>query len=229
MTTLKISFSLIIGLFVFSACEKHKESGLPVDGDGNEYDTVVIGTQVWLGENLKTTKYNNGVSIPLVTDNSQWASMSSAAFCWYGNNRAAVEQYGALYNWWAVKVSFLCPIGYHVPSKEEWSSLIDYLGGEEIAGAKLKATGNQFWINNNSQTTNESGFTAMPGGRRSPNDGTFDSMRGSGSWWTSSPGIDDDSGRRVDILSGLNGAYIMGLSKKAGFSVRCIKTIDQQQ
>ncbi len=222
MTTLKISYSLIIGLFFFSACEKHKESGLPVDGDGNEYDTVVIGTQVWLGENLKTTKYNNGVSIPLITDNSQWPSMSSAAFCWYGNNRAAVEHYGALYNWWAVKVSFLCPVGYHVPSDEEWNTLINYLGGEEIAGDKLKAIGTQFWGSGN-YATNESGFTAMPGGWRSPNDGTFNGMRGHGSFWSSSPGIDDDSGHRVDMFASSSWAYLMGLSKKAGFSVRCIK------
>ena len=113
--TIRIIFQLIAitGIFHSVGCEK-KGSGLPVDGDGNVYDTVVIGTQTWLKENLKTTKYNNSVSIPLVTDNDQWSSMSSAGFCWYGNNSTAVkENYGALYNWWAVKVSFLCPVGYH--------------------------------------------------------------------------------------------------------------------
>jgi len=212
---------LLLSISIFNDCKK--ESNLPVDGDGNVYDTVVIGTQVWLAENLKTTKYNNGVSIPLVTDNNQWVSMSSAAFCWHGNNPAIVKKdFGALYNWWAAKVSFLCPMGYHVPSNEEWQTLIDYLGGEEIAGDKLKATGTQFWGSGNN-ATNETGFTAMPGGMRSPNDGTFRELMGSGSWWSSSLGIDNDSGWRVDMYDSLSGAYLMGLSKKAGYSVRCIK------
>ncbi len=217
MTTLKISFSLIIGLFIFSACEKHKESGLPVDGDGNEYDTVVIGTQIWLGENLKTTKYNNGVSIPLTTDNEDWISKTSAAFCWYYNNSNYKENYGALYNQWAVNVTFLCPVGYHVPDDEEWNILINHLGGEELAGAKLKATGNQFWINNSSETTNESGFSAMPGGMRDPNYGSFYGIGSGGSWWSAT------QGHRIDIYDDLNGAYLKGLSPRSGFSVRCVK------
>lgn len=216
----KIILIIIITSLLLTKCEK--ESGLPVDGDGNEYDTVVIGTQTWLAENLKTTKYNNRVSIPLVTDNNQWISTTTAAFCWYGNNATLKDDYGALYNWWAVKVSFLCPLGYHVPNDEEWKTLINYLGGEEIAGAKLKTTGTQFWSPNNI-ATNESRFSAMPGGKRDHNDGTFYSIRNYGSWWSSSPGIDEDSGRRVDIFHSMSGAYLKGLSKKAGFSVRCIK------
>ncbi len=222
MKIFKTAILLMTIYFFTSNCEKNKDSGLPVDGDGNEYDTVVIGTQVWLGENLKTTKYNNGVSIPLVTDNTQWASMSSAAFCWYGNYPGYKENWGALYNWYAAKVSFLCPAGYHVPSNEEWQTLIDYLGGEEIAGDKLKSTGNQFWESGN-HATNESGFTAMPGGYRSHYDGLFSHMRLLGSWWSSSPGRDDVNGYRVDMYASWSGAYLMGLSKQAGFSVRCVK------
>jgi uncharacterized protein (TIGR02145 family) len=212
---------LILGLGLITACEK-KQSGLPIDGDGNEYDTVTIGTQVWLAENLKTTKYNNGVSIPCVTDNTQWTSSTSAAFCWYGNNSIVKDNYGALYNWWAANVSLLCPVGYHVPTKEEWNTLIDYLGGEEIAGDKLKVTGSQFWESGGNHSTNESGFSAMPGGRRMHTDGTFDSMRGYGYWWTSSPGI-YDSGARVSMFCSLGYARIGSISKKAGYSVRCIK------
>lgn len=223
MKSINILLPLILTSIIAISLSCEKDSRLPKDGDGNEYDTVVIGTQTWLAENLKTTKYNNGVSIPLVTDNDQWTSMSSAAFCWYGNNSTAVkETYGALYNWWSVNVSFLCPAGYHVPTAEDWIILINYLGGEDIAGEKLKATGTQFW-SSGSHATNESGFTAMPGGWRSPNDGTFRSIRAIGSWWTSSPGINDDSGSRVDMYGSWSGAYLMGLSKKAGFSVRCIK------
>jgi uncharacterized protein (TIGR02145 family) len=210
----RISLIIIASLF-FQSCQKEK-NGLPVDGDGNTYDTIVIGNQTWLKQDLKTTKYNNGVSIPLITDNSQWASMSSAAFCWYGNNPAIKKQYGALYNGWAVNVSFLCPVGYHAPNDEEWNILINYLGGEEIAGEKLKVTGTQFWESGN-HATNESGFTAMPCGRRSHNDGTFNSLRSYGYWWSAT------LGHYVMILSGLSYAYTGGLSPRSGFSVRCIK------
>jgi uncharacterized protein (TIGR02145 family) len=208
---------VIIFPFLLTSCESNKESGLPSDGDGNEYDTVVIGTQVWLTEDLKTTKYNNGKPIPLITDNTQWASLSSAAFCWYNNSSSIQENYGALYNQWAItSVYSICPVGYHVPNDDEWNTLITYLGGEEIAGAKLKATGTRFWINNNSITTNESGFTALPGGMRDPNDGTSKGITVSGYWWSAS------AGHRVYINES-PGSYLGGLSPKSGFSVRCIK------
>ena len=111
---------LLHSALVFHGCEK--ESKLPVDGDGNVYDTVRIGTQTWLAEDLKTTKYNNGVSIPLVTDNTQWASMSSAAFCWYENNPAYKENYGALYNWYVFNTGKRFPTGWHVPTDAEWDT-----------------------------------------------------------------------------------------------------------
>jgi uncharacterized protein (TIGR02145 family) len=214
---------IIFEILIPACCDKEKPlSGLPVDGDGNEYDTVVIGSQTWLLENLKTTKYINGIAIYLITDNSRWITYTGGAYCWYDNNPGYKETYGALYNWNAVSLNLLCPVEYHVPTDQEWVTLIDYLGGEEIAGNKLKATGTQFWGSGN-YSTNESGFTAMPGGRRSPNDGTFNSMGSYGSWWSSSPGIDDDSGNRVDMFASLSYASLKGLSKKAGFSVRCIK------
>lgn len=213
---------LLLSASIFYGCEKEsKESKLPVDGDGNVYDTVVIGTQVWLAEDLKTTKYNNGVSIPLITDNNQWVSMSSPAFCWYGNNPAVKENYGALYNWWAgVHVYFLCPVGYHVPTTDEWQTLVDYLGGEEIAGDKLKAAGTQFW-HAGSYPTNESGFTALPGGMRSPKDGTYSSMRDYGYWWGST-----QSGKyasRLTMHYSLGNTTLTNWFKESGFSVRCIK------
>jgi uncharacterized protein (TIGR02145 family) len=221
ITPYRIILIIIISSLLLTRCEK--DSGLPVDGDGNEYDTVVIGTQTWLAENLKTTKYNNGVSIPLVTDNNQWISTTTAAFCWYGNNSTNKEDYGALYNWWAVKVSFLCPVGYHVPTKEEWSTLIDYLGGEEIAGGKLKATGIQYWSPPNYQATNESGFTAMPGGMRKPDDGTYYRIRSRGHWWSSSPWAYEDYGYRLEIDYSVSDAILTVWFRKSGFSVRCLK------
>ena len=220
LSRLKFLPIILIGVLFLSSCEKDRKHGLPIDGDGNEYDTVVIGTQVWLAENLKTTKYNNGVSVPIVTDNSQWASTTSAAFCWYDNDPGYLESYGALYNWWAVNVSFLCPEGYHVPSKVEWQTLIEYLGGEEIAGDKLKATGTQFWQTGN-DATNETGFTAMPGGMRSPKDGTYYSMRDYGYWWSSTQAGEYAS--RLTMHYSLRNTILTNWFKESGFSVRCIK------
>lgn len=216
------TFFAFIIIFLMIGCEKDKNKGLPIDGDGNVYDTVVIGTQTWLAENLKTTKYNNGISIPLVTDNSEWITKTSAAFCWYNNQPEKFKNdYGALYNWWAVQVSTLCPVGYHVPTSEEWTALIDYLGGENVAGGKLKLTGDIFW-KNNSFATNESGFSAAGGGVREHNQGTFNSIRARGLWWISSPQYNDNSGFLIEINAIWSTATIGSLSKKSGFSVRCI-------
>lgn len=219
---LNLLFILIVSSLFFTNCEKN--SSLPVDGDGNEYDTLVIGTQVWLGENLKTTKYNNGISIPLTIKNEDWISKNSAAFCWYNNQPEKFkDDYGALYNWWAVQVSALCPVGFHVPTKEEWQTLIDYLGGEEIAGGKLKAAGNQFWQAEN-DATNLTGFTAMPGGMRNHDDGSFIQLRSYGYWWSSSPGINDKYGTRVKLHYSLPEINLSSWFKQSGFSVRCIKS-----
>ncbi len=208
---------LIVTLLFFNSCEKDKKTGLPVDGDGNVYDTVRIGTQTWLKENLKTTKYNNGDPIPHITDNAEWMTFGRGAYCWYDNNPGYKDTYGALYNGHAARLAnFICPVGYHVPDDTEWRTLIDYLGGEEIAGDKLKAAGAQFWGVNN-QSTNESGFTAIPGGWRHNYDGIFGSIGSYGKYWSST------FGHYVDMHSSNSWAYIKGLSPQTGFSVRCIK------
>jgi uncharacterized protein (TIGR02145 family) len=142
-------------------------AGLTVtDPDGNIYRTVTIGTQTWMAENLKTTKLNDGTPIPNVTDNNVWMNYGAPACCWYNNNVTVKDTYGALYNWYAVNTGKLCPAGWHVPTDAEWTALIDYLGGESIAGEKLKETGITHWHYPNSGITNESGFTAVPGGYR---------------------------------------------------------------
>jgi len=216
---------LVVSVILFFAgCEK--ENGLPVDGDGNHYDTVVIGTQVWLKENLKTTKYNNGVSIPLVTDDEKWASMTSAAYCWYDNSPEKYkENYGALYNWYVVNTGLLCPVGWHVPTKEEWETLINYLGGVNDAGVKLKDT--KFWTcppgyRMDCSGTNESGFSARPGGARDSDDGTSNGIGSFGYWWSSS---EYWTGENAWILN-IHYKAILTIKpafKKFGFSIRCIK------
>ncbi|MBP7730027.1 MAG: fibrobacter succinogenes major paralogous domain-containing protein [Bacteroidales bacterium] len=213
---------LVVSVILFFAgCEK--ENGLPVDGDGNHYNTVVIGTQVWLKENLKTTKYNNGVSIPLVTDDEKWASMTSAAYCWYDNSPEKYkENYGALYNWYVVNTGLLCPVGWHVPTKEEWETLINYLGGVNDAGVKLKDT--KFWGSPNYGATNETGFSARPAGLRCSEDGSYIWIGEVGILWSKSLHENYRTPYVILLHHDYSEVFIeFNSSKKNGFSVRCIK------
>jgi len=140
------------------------------DIEGNVYPTVNIGTQVWMAENLKTTKYNDGMAMPLVSDNNAWEALKTPGYCWYNNDAAANKnRFGALYNWYTVNTKKLCPAGWHVPNDKEWTTLRTYLGGEEIAGGKLKETGTTHWTSPNTDATNQTEFTALPGGGRRSN------------------------------------------------------------
>ncbi|MEN6501108.1 MAG: fibrobacter succinogenes major paralogous domain-containing protein [Tenuifilaceae bacterium] len=142
------------------------------DIDGNVYNTVTIGTQVWLAENLKTTKYNDDTDIPLMNENSSWEAIDSPGYCWYDNSIANKDLYGALYNWPAVISGKLCPAGWNVPSDAEWTKLIDFLGGEYIAAEYLKEVGT-YWTSPISKATNYSGFCALPGGASGTAPGSF--------------------------------------------------------
>lgn len=191
------------------------------DIDGNTYKTVSIGTQTWMAENLKTTKYNDDTSIPLVTDNTEWKSLIHPGYCWYNNDASTYKDtYGALYNWYAAASGKLCPSGWHVPSDGQWTILSTYLGGESAAGDKMKEEGATHWKNFNNASTNVSGFTALPGGGRVG--GSFSSIEESGAWWSSIESDTDYAWCRelddnvVELLRG-------GLAKNMGFSVRCIK------
>jgi len=212
---------ILIGIFVLG-CERDQHV-LPTDGDGNVYDTVVIGTQVWLAENLKTTKFNNGVSIPLVIDGDEWATMSAASYCWYDNHPDFKNTYGALYNWYAVNSTTLCPVGYHVPTKDDWITLLEYLGGEKVAGGKLKEAGLIHWQSPNTDATNESGFTALAGGYRNFN-GSFNNIGYEGKWWSSTPSTESEKAwYRFSVSSGSSWLTDGMWEKTAGQSVRCIK------
>jgi uncharacterized protein (TIGR02145 family) len=192
------------------------------DVEGNFYNSITIGTQVWMAENLKTTKYNDGTSVPLVTDNTTWMNLSTAAYSWYNNDVVNKSTYGALYNWYAVNAGNLCPAGWHVPSDAEWTTLTTYLGGENVAGGKLKETGITHWISPNAGATNETGFTALPGGYRGFN-GTCVSIGGGGEWWSSSVYSTVDAWHRNMNYSSSNVGRSEGGDKRDGFSVRCIK------
>ncbi|MCK9639352.1 MAG: hypothetical protein M0R39_05525 [Prolixibacteraceae bacterium] len=196
-------------------------NGTVSDVDGNTYSTVTIGTQVWMASNLKTTKYNDGTAIPLVTDNSAWANLSAPGYCWYNNDAATNKStYGALYNWYTVNTDKLCPTGWHVPTDAEWTVLTTYLGGESVAGGKLKETGISHWNAPNTGATNESGFTAVPGSYRYF--GTFINFGIFGYWWSSTEVSSTEAMYRLMRYDDTH-AYSIYNYKQDGISVRCIK------
>ena len=194
------------------------------DADGNVYKTIQIGTQTWMAENLRTTKYNDGSSIPLVTSNSGWSSMSSPAFCWYGNDATTNKPvYGGLYNWYVVYNGNLCPTGWHVPSQVEFTTLRDYLGGESVAGGKLKEVNPVHWKSPNTGATNESGFTAVPSGTRTGFDGPFFYLSEDGHYWSSTS---FDAGNSYHWYTYYNTSSFQSGNtlKNTGYAIRCIKT-----
>lgn len=199
-----------------------KTSGTMIDQDGNTYSTVLIGTQVWMAENLRTSIYRNGDSIPNVTDNSQWKTLTSGASSFYNNESQYSNPYGKLYNWYAVAdPRMICPNGWHVPTLDEWSILIDYLGGETVAGGKMKSKSRQYWQNPNKGATNVSGFSGLPGGGRSVN-GSFGDLGTHGHWWSFAEDGAPYAWFRGLIYNTAN-VYKFGTSKKNGLCVRCLR------
>jgi uncharacterized protein (TIGR02145 family) len=218
--------------FTFTECK---------DGDNNYYPVVQIGTQLWMAENLKTTKFNNGTtSIPDVTDQTEWAALTTPAYCWYDNNEIAYKDlYGALYNWFAVNTGNLCPIDWHVPADSEWSTLLDYLKSNgynydgtnddykaaktlgAASGWNLSSTAGSVGNSDYPTLRNATGFTALPGGLRYV-DG-FSSVGYYSWWWTATIwDINYTSARRVIIYEN-TGVYGGGDLIEEGQSVRCVK------
>ena len=200
--------------------------GTLTDQDGNTYKTVTIGTQTWMAENLRTTKYNDGTPMPNLTNDIEWVKSTEGAYCNYNNtsNSDTIATFGRLYNWYAVKTGKLAPIGWHVPTNADWTILTDYLGGESVAGGKLKESGDSHWLSPNTGATNETGFTVVPGGARSDYDGSG-GMGYQSVWWSAT-----ETGANAAWFLGVqynsnsvNSINSMGLYLAAGFSVRCVK------
>jgi uncharacterized protein (TIGR02145 family)/uncharacterized repeat protein (TIGR02059 family) len=222
--------TLIIEPIVFNPGSSY---GTITDIDGNTYKTILIGTQTWMAENLKTTKYNDNIPISNVTDNSAWANLSTGAFCWYFNNASMFKPvYGALYNWYATTNGKLCPSGWHVPSDSEWHTLVltldaagqNILGTEStIAGGKLKETGTRHWQSPNTGATNERGFTAVPGGLRVAS-GEFHQgyIDGYAYYWTTTD-LNSANAYEREIFYNVPFLYRSSGSKVVGSSVRCLK------
>lgn len=196
--------------------------GRMTDQEGNIYKTVTIGTQTWMAENLRTTKYNDGTSIPKINISTEWSALNTGAYCNFKNieDVDAIATFGRLYNWYAVNTGKLAPTGWHVPTDAELTTLITYLGSENVAGGKLKETGNTHWANPNNGATNEIGFTALPGGLCNVN-GTYEDIQYYGYWWCSTGGANSSWCLDVSYLG--NEVFISGKNKKSGLSVRCIK------
>jgi uncharacterized protein (TIGR02145 family) len=196
--------------------------GTVTDHDGNLYNTVRIGTMIWMTENLRTSTYNNGNPITKVTNYSTWENLNTGAYCWFNNDSTGFEStYGKLYNWYAVNTGVLCPTGWHVPSDAEWTTLTTYLGGELVAGDKLKEAGTKHWHSPNTGSTNESGFTVLPGGQRT-RFGDFDGEGSVGIFWSATQ---DDLNRAISrgVASGRSEVHNYSEYIKSGLSVRCLK------
>lgn len=224
----KISSFILISTIIFFtfSCSSQKDEpaagGTATDIDGNVYTTVTIGTQVWMVENLKTTKYRNGTAIPNVIDSALWGNDTTGAYCNYNNDANNSTTYGRLYNWFAVNNSNnLAPAGWHVPSDAEWDTLTTYLGGADSAGGKLKEAGLTHWQNPNTDATNETGFTALPGGYRGFN-GAFIGVGSIGYWWSSTEyGATSAWYRSMYFyFADVSRSYY---NKEYGFSVRCVR------
>jgi uncharacterized protein (TIGR02145 family) len=208
------------------------------DVDGNTYNSVLVGNQCWIKENLKTTNYRNGTPIPHVTDSNTWSNLTSGAYVWYNNDINAKDSYGASYNWYAViDPNGLCPTGWHVPDNNEWTALTTFIGGVSTPnGNELKScrqvnsplggdcdtTEHPRWNEHSTQYgTDDFGFSALPGGYRQVN-GSFDNLGNYGHWWSSTQHSSTNAwGRTLGYLYGY--VAVNNYNKSFGFSVRCLR------
>lgn len=235
-------------LMFSSSCTKEDSSNIVIDGktifygdpvtdiDGNVYHTVKIGTQTWMVENLKTTKYNDGTNIPYVTDPTAWSTLRTPGYCYYDNDSLNKYTYGALYNWYTINTGKLAPTGWHEPTDADWSTLINHLiahgynydgttTGNKIAKSLAATTGwstyNNGAVSKDLSKNNTSGFAGLPGGYRY-NYGTFVDIGSSGGWWSSTEYSMDDAWYRslyyTNSNVGRNYSY-----RQCGFSVRCLR------
>lgn len=223
-----ILIKCLIGLGLFISC-KESEAILQItetvtDIDGNTYETVKIGEQIWMKENLKTTQYRNGDPIPKITNPTKWAIEVEGAYCNYNNSDSIANIYGRHYNYYVIDdVRGICPTGWHVPSSDEWDILMEELWGLFRAGGKMKESGTEHWLSPNTGATNSSGFTALPSGGIDQGYSFF--LGESSDWWTST--VIDGSDYPV-MLKGVH-FNSNGLSTKftiktgPGNSIRCLK------
>lgn len=224
-------FFLLLSLALVLACSSDETKNNPntevvsrptVPIIRGEVPIITIGSQIWMTRNLNVSRYRNGDPIPQVTNATQWANLTTGAWCYYNNDPANGAIYGKLYNWYAINdPRGLASAGYHVPTDAEWTTLTTFLGGQNIAGGKMKSTGTSLWLSPNTNATNSSGFTGFPGGFRRDS-GLFLFIGSSAVFWSQSDFIAPTAWSRFlsynnDTADGLN------FNKTFGFSVRCLK------
>jgi len=194
--------------------------GTMTDQDGNVYKTIMIGNQTWMAENLRTKKYSDGTNISNVKDHSAWLELISGAYCSYNNTKNAdsICTYGLLYNGYALASGKLAPEGWHIPTFEEWNSMINYLGGTSIADGYLKESGYTHWNSPNTDADNMSGFTALPGGFR---DNVFRDL-GKSCWWWTTTGEHPNIRTVVLHYKYAELTYFLQ-ANNCGLSIRCVK------
>ena len=198
------------------------------DAEGNKHKKVIIWAQTWMAENLRTSKYSDGSTIPNITDNTQWENNTTGAWCYYKNDAANNVKYGKLYNWYAVSkttngIKNVCPTDWLVPTENEWTVLTNYLGGASVAGGKMKEVGTTNWGSLNTDATNVSLFTGLPGGVLTYLFPPFGNQGSHGYWWSSSEISQNTARYRCLSSNNSNSAnFVFNFFKKDGFSVRCL-------
>ena len=197
--------------------------GSVTDNDGNVYQTTRIENLEFMVENLRVTTYNDNTPIPQITDNTAWSNLTTGAWCWYNNSSSYDVPYGKLYNWYAVNTGKLCPTDWDVPSNADYLTLIDELGGNTLAGGKMKEEGFDHWNPPNAGATNESGFTALGAGGRGF-DGNFGWIHNWCFFWTSTS-YDTNSSYQHSLKNTQPNNYSGTDQNRMGYSVRCIKHI----
>ena len=200
------------------------DAGSLKDVEGNTYQTVKIGDQEWMAENLRTTKLNDGTAIPLELDNDAWGKLTSMAYAYYDDDEKYISSDGLLYNFFTTQSENLCPQGWHVPTSTEFETLIDHLGGSSVAAEKLKLTGTALWDDPN-MANNESGFSAIGAGKVSEN-AIYSSRGNYAHFWTSSVADGNSSkvfAQRMRLVHDNTAVSLSIAVKNNGYSIRCVK------
>lgn len=224
---MKKYYYFVAFIILLVSCQKgdKPEPEIVTDFDGNVYHTVTIGTQVWMVENLRTTHNSAGDPIDNVADSTVWSNLreGDGAYVNYDNDNSNATTYGRLYNWSVVKYTSLAPEGWRIPDDDDWEILITYLGGDSIAGGKMKELGLDHWSAPNSNATNSSGFSALPGGVRDVL-GNFSNIGSFGIWWSSTAHSSSLAGSRQLNWTDPSVTWL-SYNKNSALSVRCIKRI----